>query len=135
MVSDKYPVRRYRIELEIPNREPIVRTVDDPKVTSITQSYEINGVDYSMANISVRVCAINDREETCSDRNYHRGAGLEPPGRISDKPDNRGLSGEAIAAIVIVLLLLLGVILIILLLLFLYRIYGWKSYFPPIRGI
>ena len=103
----------------------------NPIITSATYDYVVGGVDYATENISVRVCATNNKGTTCSDIVYHQGVEV---GRGGTSPDE-GISGGAVAAIVIVLLMFCCVgIPLLLLILFLCRIYCWKTYYPVYRG-
>lgn len=128
-MSQKSPVNGYRVEIELPNGKVITKPVTDPKITSLTNPYIIDGVEYTTANISVRVCAINQEGEACSAKIYH--SGLQQGG--SSESSDGGLSGGEIAAIVIVLLLL--VIIVIVLLLVFYCFYNWSTYYPIVRGM
>ena len=129
------PVDTYRVDITFPAQgrttEFNTSTTVDSKITFLTVPYKQNGEDYSNANITVVVCAVNSVGETCSEEVYHKG--IERGG--TSREGGRGVSGGGVAAIVIVLLLLLCIgIFLLLLLFFLCRLYCWKSYYPPIRG-
>ena len=134
-ITTKQPVTSYRIIIRFSNDIEsstggvnITRTISNPTALSTTEPYKIDGVDYSV--IYVRVCAVNDAGETCSEEAVHK---RPEQGKLPQ--DDPPISGGGITAIVIVLLLLccLGVPLF-LLLGFLCRLYCWRSYYPPIRG-
>ena len=126
----------YRVELTFPAQgntpqftEP---TVVNSTTTFLSVLYKNNEGDYSTANITVVVCAINDVGEACSEKVYHKG--IERGGK-GPREEDGGVSGGGIAAIVIILLLFLCVGIFLLVLLFiLWRYYFWRSYYPPIRG-
>ena len=101
----------------------------DSKTTFVVVPYIQGEEDYSTANITVVVCAINERGETCSDEVYHQGVPRAGTGR------DGGITGGGIAAIVIVLLLFFCVgIPLLILFIVLCRLYFWKNYYPVIRG-
>lgn len=135
--SRVHPVDSYRVELTFPAQgdtpqftEP---TVVNSTTTFLSVLYKQNEGDYSTANITVVVCAINDVGEACSEKVYHKG--VERGGKGPREEDGGGVSGGGIAAIVIILLLFLCVGIFLLVLLFiLWRYYFWRSYYPPIRG-
>jgi hypothetical protein len=126
------PVDTYRVEITFPAQGRIAEfntsTTVDSKTTFLTVPYKQNGEDYSNANITVVVCAVNSVGETCSEEVYHKG--IERGG--TGQQGGSGVSDGGIAAIVIVLLLLLciGILLLVLLLIYLYHPYGWRSYDP-----
>lgn len=136
-VTDNRPVTSYRVKISFPARGSsppytLFIPIPDPTVTSILHPYEINGTDYITANISVRVCAINSRFETCSDEKYHIGE----PEKGETSPSDNGISGGGVAAIVIfiILFIILIILFIILLLFFLWRGYFWRNYYAEHRG-
>ena len=132
--TELQPVDQYRVEITFPAIEGTPAftqiTMFDSKITFHTVPYVQDKVDYSTANITVVVCAINERGEACSDEVYHKGVE-----RAGSGPERGGISGGGIAAIVIFLLLLfcVGIPLLILLLYLCYR-YFWRDYYPEIRG-
>ena len=128
--NDLQPITSLRVEITYPDNTTTIITVP-PRTTLTQHSYTINGVDYSTVNISVRVCAINNKAETCSDVVFHRGVVKQG----GESPSDDGISGGAIAAIIIVLLLFCCIsIPLVLLLIYLCRMYFWNNYYPVIRG-
>ena len=134
--SKVQPVDSYRVEITFPalgRLDAFTIPIDDVDSKTNFQHvpYKQKGVDYTTANITVAVCAINGAGETCSDTVFHKGS----VSKGASGSGGGGLSDGGIAAIVIVLLLLVCIAVpLILFLLFLCRLYCWKSYYPPIRG-
>ena len=133
-VSGVQPIDSYKVKVTFPaqGRSPPISQEKklESTLTFLVVSYTQNGVDYSTANITVVVCAANERGETCSDEVFHMGG----PQGIGG-PEDSGVSGGGIAAIIIVLLLLFCIgIPLLFLLIYLCRIYCWRNYYPPIRG-
>lgn len=136
-ITEKLPVDGYIVEITFPDKDELTTIVisieiSDPQETSLTHEYIVDGVDYSTANISVRVCAVNNEGIVCSQPFYHQGVEVGPG--VTGQ-EGGGINGGAIAAIVIILLLFFIGIPVLLLLLFLCNMYCWRTYYPGIRGI
>ena len=136
--SRVHPVDSYRVEVAFPAQGntpefPLQRNLTST-TTFLSVSYKQNGEDYTTANITVVVCAINLVGETCSEKVYHKGTGPLGGGSGGGR-DGGGLSGGGAAAIAIVVIILFTVLLIFLIfLLFFGRSAIWKNYLPYRRG-
>ena len=134
VITSKQPVNSYIVEIRIPGEDTspgveIDIIVSNSSKTSITHQFEIDGVDYSTANISVRVCAVNDEGETCSETEFFKGVE-----QVGGSPSG-GISGGGIAAIIIVLVIFFFIFILVILLVLLIRLYFWRNYYPGIRGM
>jgi hypothetical protein len=133
-ISPLQPIDSYRIEITFPEHDSATLFVKEiepnSKSTFQTVTYTQNGVDYSTANISIVVCALNQKGEMCSDTVYHRGVEI---GKGSTDEEG-GLSSGGTAAIIIVLFVFLLLLIFLLVLLFFFcRSYFWRTYYPVIR--
>ena len=133
-ITTKQPVTSYRIIIRVSNDiESSIGGVNITRTTtamSITEPYKIDGVDYSV--IYVRVCAVNDAGETCSEEAVHK----RPEKTGTSSREDSELPGRVIAAIVIIIIIvvLLLCCLLVILIVCLLKKGIWSNYSPIFRG-